>query len=248
MKSGINHGDPITGSHAAGVLLAALRYRKRTGKGMFVDVSQQESAVALIGGEVVAYQISGEEPERMGNHSPWYAPHNAYPCAGQDRWITIAATNDAQWEQLTQALGQPELANDERFATNEARLKHRRELDELIGEWVRDQDMWEIARNLQERGVPVGPVLRGPDLLENPHYTDRDTFNNVDHPRVGPKWYQGFAWRMSGTPGQIHWPSPTLGQHNRQIYRELLGLTDSHIDDLQETGVIGTKPTGSRII
>ena len=248
MKSGINHGDPITGSHAAGVLLAALRYRKRTGKGMFVDVSQQESAVALIGGEVVAFQISGEEPERIGNHSAWFAPQNAYPCAGEDRWITIAATNDYQWSHLAQALGRPELADDERFATNEARLNHRRELDEIIGEWVRDQDMWEITRNLQERGVPVGPVLRGPDLLENPHYTDRGTFNNVDHPRVGPKWYQGFAWRMSGTPGQVHWPSPTLGQHNRQIYRDLLGLTDLHIDDLEETGVIGTKPTGSRII
>ena len=248
MKSGINHGDPITGSHAAGVLLAALRYRRRTGKGMFVDVSQQESAVALIGGEVVAYQISGEEPERRGNHSPWYAPHNAYPCAGDDRWITIAVTNDAQWRRLVEALGQPELADDARFAANADRLEHRRELDDIIGPWAKDRDMWEITRLLQERGVPCGPVLRGPDLLENEHYLDRGTFNHVDHPRVGPKWYQGFAWRMSRTPGQVHWPSPTLGQHNRQVYSELLGLSDGDIDALEADGVIGTKPTGSRII
>ena len=91
-------------------------------------------------------------------------------------------------------------------------------------------------------------MLRGPDLLEDPHYTDRATFNYVDHPQAGPKWYQGFAWKMSATPGQIHWPSPTLGQHNRQIYRELLGLTDGEIDGLEESGVIGSKPTGSRII
>ena len=101
---------------------------------------------------------------------------------------------------------------------------------------------------LQEIGVPAGPVLRGPDLLENPHYVDRGTFNKVDHPRVGPKWYQGFAWRMSKTPGEVHWPSPTLGQHNRQVYRDFLGLTEEEITDLEETGVIGTKPTGSRII
>ena len=248
MKSGINHGDPITGSHAAGVLLAALRYRRRTGRGMFVDVSQQESAVALIGGEVVAYQITGEEPERMGNHSPWFAPQNAYRCAGDDRWVTMAVTTDAQWRNLAEAIGQPELASDQRFATNEARLQNRNELDRVIAGWARNRDIWEITHLLQDRGIPSGPVLRGPDLIDNPHYVDRGTFNNVDHPRVGPKWYQGFAWRMSKTPGQVHWPSPTLGQHNRKIYRELIGLTDAEIDDLEETGVIGTKPTGSRII
>ena len=97
MKSGINHGDPITGSHAAGVLLAALRRRRRTGKGMYIDVSQQESSVALMGGELLAYQMTGEEPERIGNRSRWYAPCNTYPCSGEDRWITIAATNDGEW-------------------------------------------------------------------------------------------------------------------------------------------------------
>jgi benzylsuccinate CoA-transferase BbsF subunit len=248
MKSGINHGDPITGSHAAGVLLAALRYRRRTGKGMFVDVSQQESAVALIGGEVVGYQISGDEPERMGNHSPWYAPHNAYPCAGDDRWVTIAVTNDEQWRGLAEAMGMPELADDLRFSSNEDRLQQRGALDRIIAPWVADKDMWDVTRRLQDKGVPAGPVLRGPDLLENEHYVDRGTFNHVDHPRVGPKWYQGFAWRMSKTPGQIHWPAPTLGQHNRQVYSELLGLTGAEIDGLEAGGVIGTKPTGSRII
>jgi benzylsuccinate CoA-transferase BbsF subunit len=215
---------------------------------MFVDVSQQESAVSLIGGEVLAYQIAGQEPERMGNHSPYFAPQNAYLCAGADRWVTIAVTTDAQWRQLAEALGRPELADDDRFATNAARLQRRQELDRIIGEWAANLDMWELTQQLQERGIPAGPVLRGPDLLDNPHYTDRATFNYVDHPQAGPKWYQGFAWRMSKTPGQVHWPSPTLGQHNRQIYRELLGLTDREIDGLEENGVIGTKPTGSRII
>ena len=248
MKSGINHGDPITGSHAAGVLLAALRYRRRTGKGMFVDVSQQESAVALIGGEVLAYQMTGQEPERRGNHSPWFAPHNAYPCAGADRWVTIAVTTNDQWRQLAEAIGRPELADHPQYADNAARRENQRELDRIIGEWAAARDLWDITRQLQERGIPAGPVLRGPDLLENEHYAERGTFNYVDHPQAGPKWYQGFAWRMSATPGQVHWPSPTLGQHNRQIYRELLGLSDGDIDRLEEGGVIGTKPTGSRII
>ena len=112
MKSGINHGDPITGSHAAGVLLAALRRRRRTGKGMYIDVSQQESSVALMGGELLAYQMTGEEPERNGNRSRWYAPCNTYPGKDEDRWITIAATNNDQWASLASAMGKPELAED----------------------------------------------------------------------------------------------------------------------------------------
>ena len=246
MKSGINHGDPITGSHAAGVLLAALRYRRRTGKGMFIDVSQQESAVALIGGEILAYQMTGREPERIGNHSPWHAPHNAYPGAGADRWVTIAVTTEEQWRRLAAVIGRPELAAAPEYATAAARRENQGELDKIIGEWTAGRDIGEITRQLQAQGIPAAPALRGPDLLENEHYRERGTFNQVNHPQVGPKWYQGFAWRMSETPGQVHWPAPTLGQHNRQIYGELLGLTEGEIEELEAGGVIGTKPTGSR--
>ena len=97
-------------------------------------------------------------------------------------------------------------------------------------------------------GIPAGPVLRGPDLLEDPHYRERDTFIEVDHPLVGPKWYPGVPWKMSATPGQVHWAAPALGQHNYKIYHELLGILSEEIARLEETRVIGTKPTGSLII
>ena len=248
MKSGINHGDPITGSHAAGLLLAALRHRRRTGEGMYIDVSQQESSVALMGGEALAFQMTGQEPERRGNRSRWYAPCNSYPCMGEDRWITIAATGDAQWASLASAMGAPELAGDPRFATAEARLANQDELDGIIAAWTRGQDVFQLAQRLQAVGVPAGPVLRGPDLLEDPHYRERGTFVTVDHPQVGPRQYPGLAWKMSATPGEIRSPAPMLGQHNREVYGELLGLTAPDIDALEQQGVIGTKPTGSRII
>jgi crotonobetainyl-CoA:carnitine CoA-transferase CaiB-like acyl-CoA transferase len=248
MKSGINHGDPITGSHAAGVVLAALRYRKRTGHGMFIDVSQQESAVALIGGEVLAYQMTGQEPERRGNRSPYFAPHNTYPTAGEDRWVTIACTTDAEWRWLAETVGGTELAADPRFAAAEDRLQNQDELDRIIARWTTDREMYDIARQLQAAGVPAGPVLRGPDLLEDPHYRERGTFVEVDHPRVGPKHYPGIAWKMSATPGLVRWPAPTLGQHNQQIYSQLLGHSEAEIAQLEQDGVIGTTPTGSRII
>ncbi|SUZ99009.1 uncharacterized protein METZ01_LOCUS51863 [marine metagenome] len=248
MKSGINHGDPITGSHAAGVLMAALRHRRRTGKGMYIDVSQQESSVALMGPEVLAYQMTGEEPERRGNRSGWYAPANSYPCTGEDRWVTIAATDEEQWRQLTQAIGAAGLGADPRFATAEKRSENHDDLDKIISEWTSGQEAYQVTHKLQKAGVPAGPVLRGPDLLQDAHYNDRGTFVTVDHPQVGPKQYPGMPWRMSATPGQVRWPSPTLGQHNRDVYGELLGLTGPEIDQLEETEIIGTKPTGSRII
>ena len=265
MKSGINHGDPITGSHAAGVLLAALRRRRRTGKGMYVDVSQQESSVALMGGELLAYQMTGREPERIGNRSRWYAPCGAYPCAGEDRWITIAASSDREWAALVLEMDAPEsqdnrhsresgnpgalnLAYDPRFATAESRLEHQDKLDAVIAGWTRGQDAFALAERLQAAGVPAGPVLRGPDLLADRHYAERDTFISVDHPQVGPKQYPGIPWKMSATPGEVRSPAPTLGQHNREVYGGLLGLTGEEIDALEAGGVIGTKPTGSRII
>ena len=248
MKSGINHGDPITGSHAAGVLLAALRYRRRTGKGMFIDVSQQESAVSLIGAEVLAYQMTGREPERRGNRSSIFAPCNSYPCAGEDRWVTIAATTDGEWRRLAAIVGGPELAEDTRFATADGRLEHQEEIDRLIGGWTANQEAYVVSHQLQKAGVPASPVLRGPDLLEDPHYRERGTFVEVDHPQVGPRRYPGIPWKMSATPGQVRWPAPTLGQHNRRIYGELLGLPARQIANMEATGAIGTKPTGSRII
>ena len=248
MKSGINHGDPITGSHAAGVLMAALRHRRRTGKGMYIDVSQQESSVALMGPEVLAYQMTGQEPERRGNRSGWYAPANSYRCAGEDRWVTIAVTNQDQWRSLAQAMDADGLADDPRFATKEARRENHDDLDRIISEWTIGLEAYDLTRKLQRLGVPAGPVLRGPDLLQDAHYKDRGTFVTVDHPQVGPKQYPGIPWKMSATPGVVRWPSPTLGQHNGEVYGELLGLNGLEIDQLDQTGVIGTKPTGSRII
>ena len=248
MKSGINHGDPITGSHAAGVLMAALRHRRRTGKGMFIDVSQQESSVALMGPEVLAYQMTGREPERRGNRSGWYAPANSYPCAGEDRWVTIAATNQEQWRNLTRVMETTELAGDPRFGTAAQRRENEDELDRTISEWTIGQDAYDVAHKLQKAGVPAAPVLRGPDLLADPHYKNRGTFVTVNHPQVGPKQYPGIPWKMSVTPGRVRWPSPTLGQHNREVYGELLGLTGTEIGQLEKSGTIGDRPTGSRII
>ncbi len=204
--------------------------------------------MALIGAEVLAYQMTGKEPQRRGNRSAEVAPQNAYPCQGEDRWITISITSEQQWQSLAKMIGGAELTSDPRFSSNADRLANQDELDSTISRWTVNQDAFQLTEELQELGVPSSPVLKGPDLLEDPHYADRGTFVTVDHPQVGPRQYPGIPWKMSATPGQVKWASPTLGQHNSQIYGELLGLPQDAIAALEEQGVIGTKPTGSRIV
>ena len=248
MKSGINHGDPITGSHAAGIILVALRHRRLAGKGMFIDVSQQESSVALIGPHLLGYQMTGTEPRRRGNRSDLHAPHNTYPCAGEDAWVTIAVASDEEWQRLCGVMERTDLAKDHRFATAQERRSHEDELDEAIRRWTQDKDAYEITHLLQRAGVHSSPVLSAAGLLKDPHYRQRSTFVQVDHPWAGKHTYPGIAWKMSGTPGQITSSAPGLGQHNGVIFRELLGVAGQEVEVLEKDGVIGTVPTGSRII
>ncbi len=248
MKSGINHGDPISGSHAAGIILVALRYRRRTGKGMFIDVSQQESSVSLIGAQLLGYQMTGREPSRRGNSSETCVPHNAYPCRGEDTWVTIAVTSDSEWRRLCEAMGRTDLARDGRLATVKGRRAHEDLIDQAIQGWTRDWGPYEVTKLLQGAGVPASPILGAPGLLSDPHYRRRGTFIEQDHPWAGRHTYPGIAWKMSGTPGRIRSPAPGLGEHNPFIYGSLLGLAGSQIEELEREGVIGTVPTGSRII
>ena len=205
---------------------------------MFVDVSQQESAVSLIGADVLAYQMTGQEPERRGNRAPYFAPHNSYLCAGEDRWVAIAAPTDEEWRQLAHQVGGPDLADDSRFSTVKDRMEHENQLDELISGWTVDKKAYDICHLLQKQGVPASPVMGGPDLLTDPHYEARGTFVHINHERVGEKAYPGIPWKMSETPGQVRWPSPTLGQHNRQIYGDLLGIPAEDIDALETLSLI----------
>ena len=157
-------------------------------------------------------------------------------------------STDEQWQALARIIGGDALAQDVRFSTSDGRLQHEDVLDELLRQWTASREAYAISHQLQQMGIPASPVLRGPDLLEDPHYRERGTFIEVDHPQVGPWWYPGVPWKMSATPGQVHWAAPTLGQHNYQIYHELLGMPGEEIARLEETGVIGTKPIGSCII
>ncbi len=244
VKSGVNFGDPISGAHAAGAILAALLYRRRTGRGIFLDMSQLESTIGVVGEHILGFQMNGRAQENVGNRHAVYAPHGAYRCRGDDSWVTIAVGSDRQWHDLCDLMGSPQLADDPRFAGVLARHRNHDALDEIISGWTKGKDPHEAMHALQAIGVTSAPVLSGEGIFNDPHYQERGLLELVDHPSTGPYLMPGVAWKMSKTPGEIRWPAPRLGEHNDFVYGELLARTGAEIAALRSQGVIGTVPDG----
>ena len=241
-KSGINHGDPITGIHAASGILAALLRRRRTGRGAFIDLSQQESTISFIGEHLLRYQMTGENPQPAGNSHPAMSPHGVFPCRGDDRWVAIAVATADQWQALCDCMGQASLAQHPNYADSPKRWDNREALSQVISAWTREHDAQELATRLQAAGVAASPVNSPRELFQDPHYKTRGFFETVDHPSTGPRDYPGFPFRLSKGAMEVRRPAPTLGQHNREVLGGLLGLTEDTLRDLEKAGIIGTTP------
>jgi crotonobetainyl-CoA:carnitine CoA-transferase CaiB-like acyl-CoA transferase len=167
------------------------------------------------------------------------APHNVYPCAQEDTWVTIAVADDAEWQCLCAALGAPEWAMQARFQTTAGRLQHQDELDQALATWTRQRTPTEVAHRLQAYGVASGPVLSAADAYADPHLRARGFFVRVTHPEAGTHDYPGLLWQMSHTLGSIRRPPCCLGEHNGYVYSELLGYSAEDIAQLKRDGHIG---------
>ena len=243
MNSGVMHTDPFAGLMAAGAMLTALRHRARTGRGQAIDLSQQETTIGLIADAAMEYSMSGEARERKGNFHPRMAPHDNYPCLGNDNWIAIAARDDDDWSRLCAAMGTPKLARDARFRDAGGRLANVEALDRIISDWTRARERDEAAELLQSRGVPAAPVYRATELGENPQLAERGFFQTIEHPAAGTFPYAGVGWKLSRAPGAVPTrPAPTLGQHSREVLAEYLGIAPETIEDLWREGVTGDTP------
>jgi crotonobetainyl-CoA:carnitine CoA-transferase CaiB-like acyl-CoA transferase len=174
------------------------------------------------------------------------APHNAYRCAGDDKWVTIAVANDEEWARLVEAIGEPQWTNDPKFSDALARYKHQDELDQLVEEWTRSREQWEITRTLQAAGVACGPVLNAKDLLLDPHLKERGFYRLQTMPPeaegVGTRPYVGMPWRLSKAEPELRMSCPTLGRDNDYIFRELLGLSSNEVEELAREGSTSTDP------
>jgi benzylsuccinate CoA-transferase BbsF subunit len=174
----------------------------------------------------------------MGNRDTWWAPHNCYRCAGEDSWVSIAVTEEAQWPALCAAMGQPRLARDVRFDSAAARKAHEDTLDGEIGAWTRGLEAWEVTRRLQAVGVGAFPSLNAQELSEDPHLAARGYFGLAPHPEVGVRAHLGVPWRLKRSPNGARGPAPLLGQHTEEVLREWLGADAAQVAAWRSAGVL----------
>jgi len=243
LRTGISFTDPYSGIVGAGAVLAALHYRRRTGKGQYIDLSEQEAAIPVVGNALMDYAMNGRSPERMGNRSRWYAPQGCYRCSGDDNWLVITVRNDAEWDAFCGATGHPEWADEPRFAEVTGRFDNHDDLDALITSWTREQDHIEGMHLLQRAGVIAAAVLNPKQALMDPHLRERGFFETVEHTGVGPKpMPRQLGARFSGFETDASGPAPKLGEHNRDVLQGLLGLSDAEVVALEERKIIGDTP------
>ena len=231
--------DFIAPRFAACALLAALDYRRRTGRGQYIDMSQYEAALHNLAPALLDYFASGRVASPAGNRSERYAPHGVYRCAdldGQERWLALAVGNEDEWRAMLAALGC--LPADSRFATMAARMENRAALDEFVGALVRDRDPDALTVALQAAGVSAYPVRNCVDLHRDDNLEAFGFWHWLDHKVMGPSPYEGIAHRLSRTPGELRTAAPTLGQHNDEVFGEMLGLDAAEIARLKEERVI----------
>jgi crotonobetainyl-CoA:carnitine CoA-transferase CaiB-like acyl-CoA transferase len=242
LETGFYYGDPSAGVQAAGAIMVALWARRRTGQGQFVDLSQRETLVGFLGEMLLDYQMNDRTWAPRGNRDDSIAPQGVYPCRGDDRWIAISCRDDDEWRRLCDAIGRPELADDARFGDVVSRHRHHDQLDAIVSDWTRSHDHLELTDRLQRQGIAGTAVLDHRELLENQHFRARGYFETVTHPEAGTHDYHGMTWKLSGTPGRIRFPAPLFGQHNQPVLRDLLGLSDEEIAELERTVVISSEP------
>ena len=216
-------------------ILAALDFRRRTGRGVHIDASQYEVALNFLGPMLLDYLVNDRVWMRRGNEDSSAVPHNAYPCQGEDRWCVIAVTDDAEWRAFYQVVAMPEL-QDVRYATALGRKKHEANIDQLISGWTRIREAEEIVKSLQEAGVPAGLVQRGEDLRADPQLAHRNHWQVRDHPEIGPCTLSANPFVLSQTPAEIRTPGALFGQHTEEVCRAYLGMSSEEIEALRKDG------------
>lgn len=236
-RTGISIGDSLAATFACVGALSALHYREKSGRGQVVDSAIYEAVLAMMESLVTEYDKTGYIRERSGAIIPNVAPSNVYPtCDGQ--MVLIAANQDAVFARLARVIDRAGLAQDPRFATHVARGSHQVELDAIVADWTGTKTCDQVLDAMKQAGVPAGLIYRAPEMLEDPHFEARQSIVSVPHPDFGELKMQNVAPRLSLTPGSIRSPSPALGEHNEEVYLDLMGLSRDRFEQLRAAHVI----------
>jgi crotonobetainyl-CoA:carnitine CoA-transferase CaiB-like acyl-CoA transferase len=236
-RMGISIGDTLAATYGCMGALAALHHREKTGRGQVIDSSLYESVLQVMESLIPEYTVAGYVRERSGSILPGIAPSNVYRCRDGD--YLIGANQDSIFSRLCAAMGRPELASDARYANHVARGVHQRELDDLIGAWTQTLSIDELEAKMVEHGIPAGKIYRAAEMLEDPHFAAREAIIDLPHPKWGSIKMQNTFPKFSETPGAVRRHAPqSVGEHNAEVYGQLLGLNAGALADLSRRGVI----------
>jgi len=235
-RVGISIGDSLAAVHACMGTLAALHHRHQTGEGQVVDAAIYESVLNMMESLVTEYDQLGHVRERSGPILPRIAPSNVFPT--RDGIVMIGANQDTVFARLTAAMEAPALAADPKYADHQARGANQAELDEIIARWTATLSTADLLSTLEKHGIPSGLIYRAADMLQDPHFLARNAIVSTPHPQFGTLRMQNVAPRLSASPSSVRSPAPALGEHNAEIYGDLLGLKPETIDGYRARGVI----------
>lgn len=235
--TGVAYTDFVASHMAAYAILCALEYRRRTGRGQYIDLSQQEASLYMLDAALLDYAVNGHEQTRQGNRHPSAAPHGAFPCRGEDAWVAIAVYTDVHWRALKAVMGEPGWAQEARFATFLGRKTHENELEALLGAWTAEFEAETCARLLRAAGVPAAVVANAHDLHTDVQLAHRGHFIALGHPVIGDFLFDALSYRLDGIRPNPPRAAPLLGQDNVSVYRDLLGLSREEYCELEAAGV-----------
>lgn len=235
-RAGISIGDTLAATFACVGTLVALHARENTGRGQVVDAALYEAVLGVMESLIPEYTVSGYVRPRTGSILPNVAPANAYPTADGEH--LISGNQDTVFKRLADAMGRPELADDERYATHNARGANQAELDDLIAEWSKGLTSAELEELLNRHSVPNGKIYTAPDMLADAHFAARKAIVTMAHPQLGDFPMQNVVPKLSDTPGEVRWVGPELGEHTDEVLAEALDLDETARSALRDAGVI----------
>jgi benzylsuccinate CoA-transferase BbsF subunit len=229
--------DSVSPRFAGTLLIAALIHHRKTGEGMFIDISQIETGLHLIAPLLLDSTVNNRDSTRMGNSDPYFAPHGVYRCKGEDQWCAISVCTDEQWMGFCKVMKHPSWTNEKRFSTVLGRKEHEDELNELIERITVNVDPDELVNSMLSEGVPAAVVHSAERIYNDPHLKGRNHFWKMRHKVLGQFTHLGQSFILSKTPAEHRMPAPCLGEHTEYVCCSLLGMSDAEFANLVEKGV-----------
>ena len=230
--------DVITPPFGVLGILTALEYRRKTGKGQYIDLSQLEASLPYLSTAILDCAVNNRQETRAGNRSTYAVPHGVYRCKGDDRWCAIAVFNDKEWQAFCEVVDHPEWKEDVRFSTFLNRKATEDELNRLIEKWTVNHIAEKVMNLMQESGIAAGVVQNHQDLMENdPQYKHRKFFRTLNHPEMGTYRVRGEPLSLSETPYELRLHAPCLGEHTEYVCTEILGMSNDEFLELFNAGI-----------